>query len=122
MFLGHSQQPADYRDRPIFLRESSRPTVSLRKHTGVPVFSLESHRSVPPVQQKRQEPTLSLQEHPEFLRLLNDERFRQELRAKPVKVLARFGVQLRSGEMPHSIELPLVQAVGGLEVVWTGLF
>lgn len=120
MFLGHSQKPTGQQKAPIFLLETVRPRVSLRQHMGTRLFRLEPKH--PPVTLRhRQEPVLSLQEHPEFFRLLNDERFRQELRVKPVEVLARFGVQLRAEDVPQSIELPVAMCAGKALVAWFGL-
>lgn len=50
--------------------------------------------------------SVSLQEHPEFLSLLQDEKFRQELQAKPAAVLASLGVSLDASDVPASVELP----------------
>lgn len=49
--------------------------------------------------------TISLQEHPALIGMLNDEQFRQELETRPVDVLKRFGVHLRAEEVPHAVDL-----------------
>ena len=118
MFLGHSQQPTDHQKVPLFLLERLRPGLLLQSH-GVRPVSLEPRHTAVSVR-KRQAPAISLQEHPEFLRLLNDERFRQELKAKPAEVLARFGVHLASREVPSSVDLP--SPPGKVYLAWTALF
>lgn len=117
MFLGHSHEAAVSRlgrqEVPIFLLEPLRAKVSLQKHRRAPVSLREPSAW--------RQATVSLQEHPEFLRLLADKRFRQELKAKPVEVLARFGVRLASREVPAgSVELPSPPAK--IDLAWTALF
>lgn len=64
-------------------------------------------------------PTVSLQEHPEFLAMLQNEGFRQELQANPMEVLERFGVRL--AEPPASTRLPSIPQSDTRAVRWVGL-
>ena len=54
----------------------------------------------------RQEATVSLTDHPEFLALLGSESFRQEVTYDPAVALAKFGVELDAKCIPESIDLP----------------
>ena len=72
-----------------------------------------------------QESAVSLQEHPEFLSLLRDDGFRQELKAHPLEVLGRFGLHLQAEDIPSEVDLPDVsemQTSGkGPVFPWAGL-
>jgi hypothetical protein len=119
MLLGQSQQSTDYSGSLIFLREPAWSETMIRRHSGVPVFVSEPQTSAMPLQEGR-EPAISLREHPELLRLLGDERFRQELKAKPVEVLKKFGVRLEGDEVPQTVELPMPPKLS--DIIWAGLF
>lgn len=106
MFLGHAQQSTDHPRTPPFFRVSSGSAALLHEHVGTSAFFLEPPRRTSTRQERQERPAISLQEHPELIRLLNDERFRLELRAKPVEVLARYGVHLSASDVPQSLDLP----------------
>ncbi len=72
-----------------------------------------------------QESAASLQEHPDFLTLLQDDGFRQELKAHPAEVLGRYGLHLKSEDVPDVVSLPKasdIQSSGkGPIITWHGL-
>lgn len=57
---------------------------------------------------------VSLQEHPDFLSLLQNETFRQELQARPVEVLGQCNISMGADDIPDSVHISEVP--GDLEV------
>lgn len=120
MFLGHLEAPTSHPRTPVFLLEPLRPGPLLQEHRTSSTFTLRRERLTRPLDEHGA-PTISLQEYPEFLGMLNDEKFRQELMAMPVSTLARFGVHLEPGDVPRSVELPSPQNGAKITAFWAAL-
>ena len=68
--------------------------------------------------------TVSLQEHPEILALLQDDDLRQELQDRPAEVLGRYGLHLEAKDIPRVVQLPRVSDFSDRAAIgprWMGL-
>lgn len=81
---------------------------------------LQGHFQDQPTRSWAPAPRISLQEYPELRSLLEDDRFRQELKTHPAEALARFGVHLEADDVPETVELPTPDNY--VLKPWEGLF